>query len=280
MEPIQKIMAQIKSTAHGCDLPSPEEMERLKVKWFNDAAGDRNLEDGYDCKVCRNKGMIMDLVEDEGKFHHVTRDCKCVATRNAIMRMRRSGLKNIITDYTFDKFEATEEWQKTIKDAAVAYSKAPEGWFFIGGQSGCGKTHICTAICREFLLSGKQVIYMMWRDDINKIKASLMDSAEHVKVIDQYKKADVLYIDDLFKSGNAQDGAKQRPTKGDVDAAFEIINYRYNSKMPTIISSECTIADLLEIDEATGGRIAELAKVFSLKPDRSRNYRLRKAVEI
>lgn len=280
MEPIQKIMAQIKNTAPGCEMPSPEEMERLKVKWFNDAAGDRNLEDGYDCKICRNKGMIMDLVEDEGKFHPVTRDCKCVATRNVIMRMRRSGLKNIITDYTFDKFEATEEWQKTIKDAAVTYAKAPEGWFFIGGQSGCGKTHICAAICRVFLLRGKQVIYMMWRDDINKIKASLMDSAEHVKVIDQYKKAEVLYVDDLFKTGNAQDGAKQRPSKADVDAAFEIINYRYNSKMPTIISSECTIADLLEIDEATGGRIAELAKVFSLKPDRSRNYRLRKAVEI
>ena len=280
MEAIQNILGKISNTAPGYKMPTPEELEHLKVKWFNDAAGDRDQDDGFDCKICRNKGLIMELVEDEGTLHPVTRDCKCVATRNAIMRMRRSGLKNIITDYTFDKYEATEAWQKTIKDAAVAYSKDPSGWFFIGGQSGCGKTHICTAICREFLLSGKEVIYMLWRDDINKIKASFMDSDEHVKVIDQYKKAEVLYIDDLFKIGNAQDGAKQRPTPSDVNAAFEILNYRYNSKMPTVISSECTIADLLDIDEAVGGRIAERAKVFSLKPDRSRNYRLRKAVEI
>ena len=280
MEPIQRIMAKIKNTGHGYDLPTPEERERLRVKWFNESEGDRNLEDGYNCTLCRNKGIVMDLVEINGEFRQKSHDCKCVAARNAIIRMRRSGLKNIITDYTFDKYEATDAWQKTIKDAAVAYSKDPDGWFFIGGQSGSGKTHICTAICREFLLSGKGVIYMLWRDDVVKIKASVTDSTEYVQMIDQFKKAEVLYIDDLFKTGKDKDGEKQYPTGPDVNVAFEILNYRYNSKLPTIISSECTIADLLTIDEAVGGRIAEVAKVFSLKPDRSRNYRLRKAVEI
>jgi DNA replication protein DnaC len=273
-------MAKISNMGHGCKLPSPEEMERLKVKWFNESEGDRNQDDGYDCKICRNKGVIMDLVEEDGSLHRVSRECRCVATRNSIMRMRRSGLKNIITEYTFDKFETGEEWQKTIKDAAVAYAKEPQGWFFIGGQSGCGKTHICTAICREFLLNGKEVIYMLWRDDVVKVKGAVNDHEVYGDLIEKYKKAGVLYIDDLFKTGKGPDGATQRPTGADVNVAFEILNYRYNSKMPTVISSECTIADLLDIDEALGGRIAETAKVFSLKPDRSRNYRLKKAVEM
>ena len=39
--------------------------------------------------------------------------------------------------------------------------------------------------------------------------------------------------------------------------------------------------DLLDIDEAVGGRIFERAKTaFSLKPDRSRNYRLKGVVEL
>ena len=280
MEAIQTILSKISDMAHGFEPPTPEERERLRVKWFNDAAGDRNLDDGYDCKICKNKGLVMELVENDGTLQPVSRNCKCVATRNAILRMKRSGLKNIITDYTFDKFEATEDWQATIKNAAKAYAKAPEGWFFIGGQSGSGKTHICTAICREFLLAGKQVIYMLWRDDIAKIKSITMEPEERKNMIDGFKNADVLYIDDLFKTGKNPDGSEPRPTSADINYAFEILNYRYNTKMPTVISSECTIADLLDIDEAVGGRIAEVAKVFSLKPDRSRNYRLKKAVEL
>lgn len=280
MEPIQAILPKIGNTAHGYKMTTPEERERLRVKWFNEAIGDRNQEDGYDCKICRNKGIVMELIEEDGSLHPVSRNCRCVATRNAIMRMRRSGLKNIITEYTFDKFEADEAWQTTIKNAAMAYAKAPDGWFFIGGQSGSGKTHICTAICREFLLAGKQVIYMLWRDDVVKIKGAVNDHEVYGELIEKYKKAEVLYIDDLFKTGKGLDGTSQRPTGADVNVAFEILNYRYNSKMPTVISSECTIADLLEIDEAVCGRIAETAKVFSLKPDRSRNYRLKKAVEI
>ena len=280
MTPIGKIMARLRATESGCKPPSVEEMDRLKVKWFNESVGDRDQDDGYNCKACRNKGVIMDLVEDNGKLWPRSADCKCVATRNAISRMKRSGLKNIITEYTFDKYEAGEAWQSTIKAAAVAYAKEPEGWFFVGGQSGSGKTHICTAICREFLLGGKAVIYMLWRDDVVKIKGAVNDHDDYTSLIESYKKAEVLYIDDLFKTGKAPDGAKQRPTGADVNVAFEILNYRYNAKLPTVISSECTIADLLDIDEAVGGRIVETAKVFSLKPDRSRNYRLKKAVEI
>ena len=51
-------------------------------------------------------------------------------------------------------------------------------------------------------------------------------------------------------------------------------------KKLTIISSECTIDDILDIDEAVGGRIFERAKAFSLKPDKRRNYRLRGATEL
>lgn len=280
MTSIKKIMSMIGNTGNGCKPPTFEEMERLKVKWFNESEGDRNQDDGYDCKICRNKGVIMDLVEEDGSLHRASRECRCVATRNSIMRMRRSGLKNIITEYTFDKYEATDEWQKTIKEAAMSYAKDPEGWFFIGGQSGSGKTHICTAICRKFLLSGKQVIYMLWRDDIAKIKSITMEPEERKNMIDGFKKADVLYIDDLFKTGKNPDGSEPRPTAADINYAFEILNYRYNSKMPTVISSECTISDLLDIDEAVAGRIVETAKAFSLKPDRSRNYRLRKAVKL
>jgi DNA replication protein DnaC len=260
----------------------PKAWEQWKVDDWNNTPGNRHEEDGYHCPICKNKGSIAKLLElDNGTYSHCFADCKCVETRNSIMRMKRSGLKDIIKDYTFDKFIASENWQKAIKDAAMDYARNPEGWFFIGGQSGSGKTHLCTAICREFLLSGKRVIYMLWRDEVVRLKACVNDADEYRKLIDKYKTADVLYIDDMFKTGKAPDGSSLKVTGGDVNVAFEIINYRYNNPaLLTIISSELSEDDLLEIDEATGGRIYERAKAFTIGKDRNRNYRIKKAVTL
>lgn len=278
MQPIQAIIPG--NTEHGSEPYDPKKtMERI-AEISNNAPGDENLKDGYNCELCKNRGYFHTVNERNGAYYNSTRDCKCMKTRATIRRMKRSGMKDIITDYTFQKFEATEEWQTKIKAAAVEYAKAPAGWFYIGGQSGSGKTHICTAICREILHRGREVRYMLWREEIVKIKAVANKADEYEAAIGPYKSAEVLYIDDLFKTGKGPGGEEQRPTVGDVNVAFEILNHRYNAKLPTIISSECTISDLMGIDEAVAGRIVEVAKTFSLKSDRSRNYRLKKAVEI
>lgn len=281
MDRIQEILSAMNYTGHTSDR-TPEEWEKMKADSYNRDPGKLNEDDGYNCKVCLNKGWIMRAGPDpRGVWTTFNSECKCQAVRRTIKRMKRSGLKNIIKDYTFDKFEATDPWQQTIKDAAMEYAKDPHGWFFIGGQSGAGKTHICTAICREFLLGGREVKYMLWRDDIVQIKQAVNDYERYTDLMDQYKKVEILYIDDLFKTGKSVDGDIQKPTGADINAAFEILNFRYNDPDKlTIISSECTINDILEIDEAVGGRIFEKAKAFSLKPDRSRNYRLRGAMEI
>lgn len=258
------------------------EAEQRRVDSLNTGEGDLHLDDGYNCTRCRNKGYWAILKENGPEdFSHAVIECKCQETRRSIKRMKQSGLKNIIRDYTLDKFEATEPWQKTIKEAAVAFAKDPHGWFFIGGQSGAGKTHICTAICREFLLGGRAVSYMLWRDDVVKLKSVANDHEQYGKLIDRYKKTEVLYVDDLFKTGKGPDGDRQRPTGADVNVAFELFNYRYNNpELLTIISSECTADDLLQIDEAVGGRIFERAQVFNLAPDPKRNYRLKKVVTV
>lgn len=282
MERMQEILQRL-NMGNGSDVNfDPGELERLKVDSFNRSEGYLNLEDGYNCDICHNKGLIMNARQINGHWTTTASECKCRNIRKTIYRMKRSGLKDIIKDYTFQKFEAVDDWQKTIKDAAVSYSQNPDGWFFIGGQSGAGKTHICTAICREFLLAGRAVRYMLWRDDVVKIKNVVNDMEQYEAIINEFKTVEVLYIDDLFKTGKGADGVQQKPTAADINAAFEILNYRYNSpSLLTIISSECTINDILDIDEAVGGRIFEKAKkAFSLKPDRKRNYRLKGCVEL
>ena len=282
MDRLQEILARLGDMGITSKQMSEKDWEQFKVDDWNKTTGNRNEEDGYNCKTCLNKGTIAKLVDlGGGRYSHCFADCQCVETRKSIMRMKRSGLKDIIKDYTFDKFIDTEPWQKSVKAAAMEYAKKPEGWFFLGGQSGAGKTHLCTAICREFLLAGKQVRYMLWRDDIVQIKGAVTDSVEYSKAIDKYKRVDVLYIDDLFKTGKAADNSVQKPTAADINVAFEIINYRYNNpSLLTIISSELTEDELMDIDEAIGGRIYERAKSISIAKNRDRNYRIKKAVTV
>lgn len=282
MDRLQAILARLGNSGTTFEKMEPREYEQFKVDGLNNTPGNRNEVDGYNCKLCKNKGYIVKVAErEDGSFYQTCTECKCEEIRRSIMRMKRSGLKDIIKDYTFDKFEESEPWQKAVKAAAMDYSKNPEGWFFLGGQSGSGKTHLCTAICREFLLSGKQVVYMLWRDDVVKIKGAVTDSEEYSNLIDKYKKATVLYIDDLFKTGKAPDGGPLKITGADINVAFEIINYRYNNPaLLTIISSELSEDELIDIDEAIGGRIFERAKTITIAKDRKRNYRIKRAVTV
>ena len=124
---------------------------------------------------------------------------------------------------------------------------------------------------------------MLWRDEIVKIKeAAKGDEDSNLQdILEKYKNADVLYIDDLFKTGKDKMNNLVKPSVADINYAFEIINYRYNNpKLLTIISSELSEEELLDVDEAIGGRIYERAKTFTIAKNRDRNYRIRKAVTL
>lgn len=249
----------------------PLDHARMKAASLNSWEGNLNESDGYDCKLCKNRGYTAVASEDQIR----TIECQCVTIRRSISRMQQSGLKDKIRDCTFDKFVATEPWQKAIKEAAMKYATEPEGWFTLCGQSGCGKTHLCTAICRKLLYSGRSVRYMLWRDEIVRIKDEAQNGTGVQNILEDFKNADVLYIDDLFKCGDA------KPTAADVNYAFEILNFRYNNpNLLTIISTELTEAELLDVDEAIGGRIYERSTAYTIGRSRDRNYRIRKAVSL
>ena len=274
---------------------TPEEREQTEKDWeqrkcdsYNASIGTLNEKDGYNCNLCKNRGYTAELRKSEtfGYWSETLIPCKCQKVRATIQRLERSGLKNIIRDYTFAKYEDKEPWQKAIKTAAVKFCTDEENnWFYIGGQPGSGKTFICTAIAGYYLRHGKAAKYMLWRDDITKIKANITDSQAYAAAMDELKHTEVLYIDDLFKSGKGQDGKPTLPTAADINIAFEILNYRYNNKnLITIISSERRLQEIAEIDEAVGGRIAERVMCagygFNIKPDKTKNLRMNGLVEL
>lgn len=186
-------------------------------------------------------------------------------------RIRRSGLEDMLSRYTLDTWEEREPWQRRARELVQSYAEHPAGWFLAAGAPGTGKTHLCTALCGLLMDKGVQTRYMLWRDVSVCAKAAVNNEEEYRRLVDPLKRVRCLYIDDLFKTGKGQ-----APTTGDVNLAFEILNSRYNdSKLITVISTERTIEQLLEIDEATGSRIYERSKGFYLPLSGKRNWRLR-----
>lgn len=217
----------------------------------------------FDCTICKNKGFVF-YTRDNNVF---SKECSCMGKRRSLRRIKASGLMSLLQTHTFEAYETPEKWQVAAKKKACTFSDDPANqWFFIAGTPGTGKTHLCTAIAGKLLESGREVRYMLWREEAPKLKAAVTDRELYENEMQKWKKTGVLYIDDFFKGG---------VTEADKNLAFEILNARYISPdAVTIISSEKSIEKILEIDEAIGSRIYERSKNFCIKTP-AQNWRLK-----
>ena len=249
---------------HGVSLgKSSDDFLRRKVEHYNAEHGSLS---GYDCPKCLNKGNMLVICNG----HEVYEECDCLNIRRTMQLIKASGLEKTIQRCTFKNYNVSTDWQRYVYDNAKTYAENPVGWFYFGGQVGAGKTHLCTAIVGELLKRGIAVKYCLWRDESTRLKA-LVNKPEFDVEIAVYKRTDCLYIDDLFKT---KQGASV--TAADINIAFEILNYRYINDMLTIISSEKTLREILDIDEAVGSRIYEMAQgyILNISADPAKNYRM------
>ena len=272
MEIIQKILAQMPPDVGTC----PSDPMQMKLDAINALPGAMK---GCDCPKCKNKGYV--AIVDDKAMRCV--NCSCMPKRRSLLRIAKSGLQSALQDYTFEAFQTPEPWQAEAKAKAQRYAENPDDkWFLACGAVGCGKTHLCTAICGALLDAGIELRYMRWRDEAVGLKAVVNDGAEYAKRIEPLKKVHALYIDDFLKMPKQFDEATGRakdvlPTQADINLAFEILNARYTDKrLITLISTERTPEKLLDIDEAVGSRIYERSRGNTVRiTGGNKNWRLK-----
>lgn len=255
----------------------PAELINAQVEDFNAQPGNLQAEDGVDCPICRNRGQIAFA---QG-LCFTLRLCECTDARRAYRSMERSGMKDLLRRYSMASFTANTPWHQAMQRAAEAFLDGSGGeWFFVGGQVGCGKTHLCTAICKELMRRGQTVRYMLWRDESARLKALVGEAHAYHEEVKRLKTVPVLYIDDLFKTQRTDKrGERGGPSTGDLNLAFEIINARYNHQdRVTIISCEWLIDDLMAFDEGVASRLYERSRgsCIEIERDPAKNYRLRR----
>lgn len=228
--------------------------------------------DGIDCPECLNRGYISVIKDDV----IVQRECQCMITRRGFLKMEAAGFGKIAEKYTFDRYVTREEWQKRAKEKAMKYVREnPDKWLFFGGQSGCGKTHLCTAVCMELMNQRHDVLYVLWRDLVHYMEQNRFKGENYNAKIWELQDIEVLYIDDFLKTTCKDQYGKLKPSEMELNTAYEIVNSRIISGKKTIISSELHINDISVLDEATGGRISEASENWQimLNYDKTRNFR-------
>jgi len=245
-----ELLAQSKSSA---------DFEQAKADTINELTG---ALEGDDCPLCKNRGYIANV--DNGAIRLCR--CSCMAKREALREIKRSGLTDILERCTLESYSTPNAWQRQAKTLAEKFIASPDGWFVATGGVGSGKTHLCTAICGKLLNAGVPTRYMQWRTDAPRLKALVNDREDYERMINPYKRTRCLYIDDFYKG---------TVTDADVKLAFELLNERYNSiRLITIISSEKSISEIMKVDEAIGSRIYERGKNYLLEIAKGNNWRL------
>ena len=220
------------------------------------------------CKRCGGTGWY--LVKNTMPPYPTADKAKCACYELIAngQQLKKSGIDE---NYTFDNFIQKENFQKELVEVAKKFVNSPTYWFYIGGQIGSGKSRICKTIVRELINKGMAVVTMNWQDDATDLKTASM-SPEYRHIIDRYKTAQVLYIDDFLKSGNVE-----QISKADKELAYKIIDFRYNRPdLITIFSSEHLMKELLKIDESLS-RISERCSrefVVSVQRNSAHNVRL------
>ena len=149
------------------------------------------LHDGCRCKLCGDTGYRHFWQNG----HNFAEECTCLEIRQAEELIRRSGVS---PDMTFETFKAEKQFQRNMLGKARMFIDRGYGngeWFYLSGQVGCGKTHVCTAIVRELLKQNVPCRYMMWK--------TAKSDCEHFGIcgrIDKADKAESVIHGRLFKN--------------------------------------------------------------------------------
>ncbi len=191
----------------------------------------------YFCPDCSDSGFIGGT-----KMCHCFREALIKAT------IASSGIGNLIESQSFDNFDLS--WYKNDADAYnrmteiykeskryVEHFSERRGNLLLVGPTGVGKTHISTAIAREIINLGYDVIYDSVQNIISDFETDKFRSgysaAENKS--DKYLECDLLIIDDL---------GTEFSTQFSMSCIYNLINTRQNKGLATIISTNYPLKEL------------------------------------
>ena len=185
---------------------------------------------------------------------------------------RRSGVDQdqsdlsslaLLADMTFEDWDPRNDLPPDERanlrrafDLCRGFAEQPEGWLVLSGDYGCGKTHLAAAIANHRSRAGRPVLFIVVPDLLDHLRATFgpHSTVSYDQRFEEVRRAPLLILDDLGTQ-SASSWAREK--------LFQLFNYRYNARLPTVITMAQTID---EVDERLRTRMLDLGRctVFAI----------------
>jgi len=177
--------------------------------------------------------------------------CVCRSSevaQNARQRLYEISNLDRLSHLTFENFKtsgnpkaefiAPQEAASLQEAASVSeeFTNTLQGWLLLEGAYGCGKTHLAAAIANDAVHRGIPTLFITVPDLLDSLRFAYGNPETTFEArFEEIRNADLLVMDD-FGTQNATAWAQEK--------LFQIINYRYINKLPTVITTNLILDEI------------------------------------
>ncbi len=146
------------------------------------------------------------------------------------------------------------ELQDNLDEAyrvAFDFAKSPEGWLVLMGETGCGKTHLAAAIVNYCYEAGKPALFVVVPEFLDHLRSTFSPESKvsYDRFFESVKTAPLLVLDDF---------GEQSTTPWAKEKLYQILNYRYNAQLPTVITTRYSLDEIVEqFDSSISSRLID-----------------------
>ena len=194
--------------------------------------------------------MRLDVPPGHEKFGRLE-PCECRSSevaQNARQRLYELSNLDRLSHLTFENFRASgnpkaefiapqeiSSLQEALQ-AAEEFSIRLQGWLLLEGAYGCGKTHLAAAIANAAVHRGVPTLFITVPDLLDSLRFAYGNPETTFEArFEEIRNADLLVMDD-FGTQNATAWAQEK--------LFQIINYRYTNKLPTVVTTNLVLDEI------------------------------------
>ncbi len=169
--------------------------------------------------------------------------------------LRKMSFKN----FDYKRLNLRPEERQNLEQAfniTFNFAQSPQGWLVLLGDNGCGKTHLAAAIANYLLQADKSVLFIVVPDLLDHLRSAFSPESRisYDELFEKVKNAPVLILDDF---------GEQSATPWAQEKLYQLINYRYNARLATVITT-CFTLD--EIESRISSRMVDpsISLVFNI----------------
>ncbi len=212
------------------------------------------------CPLCGGAGYLRaDVAVDDPRFGRMV-PCSCTKELLEERRLRRlqersnlgplrgKTFENFVTDPSSRGRPAKNSPEAAHRAARIFAERGERTetqrlerprfeWLVLLGNHGSGKTHLAAAIANYRLQQARPAIFVVVPDLLDRLRATFAPSSDvsYDELFEAARSTALLVLDDL--------GA-QSTTSWAQEKLYQIINERYNRRLPTVISSNLSLDDM------------------------------------